>query len=92
MDGETRTFGLELRLEGKTLAGTLVSDHAGALAIQNVRLDDEVLTFAVPMVGTSEQVGFTARLSGAASLAGTIAGPLGAMSFTAERKEAQPDK
>jgi hypothetical protein len=80
---DKRELQLELVAAHGGITGTVVSDHAGTIAIQNARVADGTLTFGVPM-GTSA-VEFTATLKGHGELAGTLAGPMGPMTFTAER-------
>jgi hypothetical protein len=85
---DPRAFDLALKVENDTLTGTFVSDHAGSLAIQAVSSNAGVLSFAVPMMGMSEVVSFTAKRNEDGSLTGTIAGPMGAMTFTGKRAPA----
>jgi hypothetical protein len=80
---EKRELQLEIVAAHGAITGTVASDHAGAIAIQNGRVADGTLSFSVPM-GTSA-VEFSATLKGHGELAGNLAGPMGPMTFTAER-------
>lgn len=79
-----RAMDLELTVNGKAITGTVTSDHAGPLPIQNGRFADGHVMFGVPM-GASATVDFTATLKGHGALSGNISGPMGAMTFTGER-------
>ena len=81
---DTRTLNLDLVVADGAITGTVTTDHAGPLAIQRGRIDGSALMFAVPM-GASDLVEFTATLKDHASLTGTIAGPMGPMTFVGER-------
>jgi hypothetical protein len=82
--GEPRTLDLELVVDGNTITGSVVTDHAGSLPIQNGRFADGTLKFGVPM-GPSAIVEFAATLKGHGALSGSITGPMGPMSFIGER-------
>lgn len=75
---------LELVVDGNAISGTLESDHAGPLPIQNGRFADGTVKFGVPM-GAGATVDFSATLKGHGTLTGNIAGPMGQMTFTGER-------
>ena len=79
-----RAMDLELAVDGKAITGTVTTDHAGPLQIQNARFADGRVMFGVPM-GASATVDFTATLKGHGALSGNISGPMGAMTFTGER-------
>jgi hypothetical protein len=79
-----RAMELEIVVDGSAINGTLKSDHAGPLAIQNGRFADGTLTFGVPM-GAGATVDFAATLKGHGALAGNISGAMGQMTFTGER-------
>lgn len=79
-----RAMDLELAVDGHAITGTVTTDHAGPLPIQNARFADGRVTFGVPM-GPSATVDFTATLKGHGALTGNISGPMGAMAFTGER-------
>jgi hypothetical protein len=68
---EKRELQLEIVVANGAISGMVISDHAGAIAIQNARVNDGTLTFGVPM-GTSA-VEFTATLNGHGELAGSLA-------------------
>jgi hypothetical protein len=85
MGDQRRTFALDLAVAGEAITGTLASDHAGLLPLRDVRVTDGVLHFAVPMTGTTQLVEFRATLADPSALTGTMAGPMGAASFTGTR-------
>jgi hypothetical protein len=79
-----RAMDLELVVDGAAITGTLKSDHAGALPIQNGRFADGRVMFGVAM-GAGATVDFAAALTGHDALTGNISGPMGQMTFTGER-------
>jgi hypothetical protein len=87
---EAMSASLTLKQDGQHVTGTFSSDHTGEAALAGEFVDG-TLTFSItadaghgPM-----QIGFRAKLKDDGTLTGTLTGPMGEMSWTAERVKAK---
>lgn len=85
-DGQM-SAGMALKQDGQKVTGTFTSDHTGEAPVEGQYVDG-TLTFTIPLHGGTDpsmRVDFTGKLKADGTLAGTLTGPMGEMSWTASR-------
>jgi len=78
---------MALAQDGKKVTGTLNSEHSGEVAVDG-QFADGKLTFSIVVHGGSAQemkMEFAGLLKADGTLAGTLSGPMGDMTWTASR-------
>ena len=80
------TAGLALTQDGRKVTGTLTSDQTGEVPLAG-EFADGTLTFSVTVHTDSDamRVDFTGKLKDDGTLAGSLTGPMGDMTWTATR-------
>ena len=79
--------GLTLTQNGAKVAGTFTSDHTGEAPVEG-EFANGTLTFSIMLHGSSDpqmRVDFIGKMKDDGTLAGTLKGPMGEMSWTATR-------
>jgi hypothetical protein len=79
--------GLSLKQDGPNVTGTFTSEHTGEVAVEG-RYVDATLTFTIPLHGGTDpamKVDFTGKMKADGTLAGSLTGPMGDLSWTASR-------